>query len=212
MWPASSPARDPPIGLAFDAAGNLYVTNSLSDTIERFTPGGVGSVFAASGLDHPAGLAFDVAGNLYVANDGGSNKIEKFTPAGVGSVFATGVTGQGLAFDSAGNLYGTNNDTIVRFTPGGVGSVFASTGLRDPFGLAFDSAGNLYATNNGTEDIERFTPGGVGSVFASNLAGPVGLAFSSAVPEPSTLVLMVLGSMSLVGYRLLRRGGVLTSS
>jgi len=34
----------------------------------------------------------------------------------------------------------------------------------------------------------------------------------ASVPEPSTLVLMVLGGLSLVGYRLIRRGGMLSSS
>ena len=36
------------------------------NTIEKFTPGGVGSVFASTGLNSPDGLAFDAAGNLYV--------------------------------------------------------------------------------------------------------------------------------------------------
>jgi DNA-binding beta-propeller fold protein YncE len=63
------------------------VANDNSNTIEEFTLGGVGSVFANSGLNSPQGLAFDSAGNLYAANYGG-NTIEKFTPGGVGSVFA----------------------------------------------------------------------------------------------------------------------------
>ena len=77
-----------PIGLAFDSAGNLYAANYGANTIEKFTPGGVGSVFANTGLNSPIGLAFDSAGNLYAANYG-ANTIEKFTPGGVGSVFAS---------------------------------------------------------------------------------------------------------------------------
>ena len=52
--------------------------NYGSNTIEKFTAGGVGSVFANAGLSQPYGLAFDSAGNLYVAN-AGNNTIEKFT-------------------------------------------------------------------------------------------------------------------------------------
>ena len=85
------------------------MSNFLSNTIQAFTPGGVGSVFASAGLNGPTGLAFDSAGNLYAANDAGSN-ILQFTPGGVGSIFAsTGLTRPyGLAFDSAGNLYAAN--------------------------------------------------------------------------------------------------------
>ena len=70
----------------------LYVSNGNNGTIEKFTPGGVGSVFASSGLSDPYGLAFDSAGNLYVANALNST-IEKFASTGgvlssTGSVFA----------------------------------------------------------------------------------------------------------------------------
>ena len=103
-------------GLAFDSAGNLYAANSGSSTIEKFTSGGVGSVFARTGLNLPMGLAFDSAGNLYAANRG-NNTIEKFTPGGTASVFArTGLSSPyGLAFDSAGNLFVANeqNNTIL---------------------------------------------------------------------------------------------------
>ena len=49
-----------PIGLAFDAGGNLYAANGGNNTIERFTPGGVASVFA-TGVIVPFGLAFEPA-------------------------------------------------------------------------------------------------------------------------------------------------------
>jgi DNA-binding beta-propeller fold protein YncE len=68
------------------AADTIYVA-SYHDTIQQFTPTGVGSVFADTGLSGPAGLAFDSAGNLYVANSN-NGTIEKFTPQGVGSIFA----------------------------------------------------------------------------------------------------------------------------
>src|SRR5438477_471506 len=91
------------------SADILYVTNTGDNTIERFTPGGVSSVFASTGLNGPLCLAFDTAGNLFVVNTG-DETIEKFTPGGVGSLFAsTGLSGaRGLAFDSAGNLYVAN--------------------------------------------------------------------------------------------------------
>ena len=80
-------------------------------SIEKFTPDGVGTVFAdgADGLAGPFGLAFDIAGNLYVSNGTGgpthTGSVLKFAPDGVGSMFAnTGLDFPfGLAFDRAGN-------------------------------------------------------------------------------------------------------------
>ena len=124
-------------------ASNLFVSNGTNNTIEQFTPGGVGSVFTNTGLSNLQGLAFDSAGNLYVANRT-INTIEQFTSGGVGSVFAnTGLNSPiGLAFDGADNLYAANYaaNTIEKFTPGGVGSVFANTGLSNPTFLAFAPA------------------------------------------------------------------------
>jgi DNA-binding beta-propeller fold protein YncE len=174
-------------GVAFDSAGSLYVANwdnsgnpFGNNWIQKFTPGGVGSVFA-TGLNVPQGLVCDSADNLYVAN---SSSIFKFTPRGVRSTFASSSSPQGLAFDKAGNLYAANwsSSTIRRFSPTGANlGVFASTGLNGPVGVAFDSAGNLYAANRGNNTIMKFTAGGAGALFASTgLNNPRGLAFDSA--------------------------------
>ena len=67
------------LGLAFDAAGNLYVGDSSSN-VYKFTPSGVRTTFAtvpAGGL--PLGLAFDAAGNLYVS-DSFNSKIFEYSP------------------------------------------------------------------------------------------------------------------------------------
>jgi sugar lactone lactonase YvrE len=118
-----------PSGLAFDAAGYFYVAFGIfsGQGIEKFTPGGVGSVFASTSPNRPFDVAIDQAGNLYVALLS-NNTIEKFTPGGFGTVFATGLSmPTGLAFDAAGNLFVSNqgNNTIDKITPAGVTSVFA---------------------------------------------------------------------------------------
>src|SRR5437588_4904674 len=86
---------DGPEGLAFDSAGNLFV--SIGGNIYEFTPAGVRSTFASGTF---GALAFDAAGNLFAA-DGGS--IYKFTPAGVRSTFASAPVGP-PAFYAAGHL------------------------------------------------------------------------------------------------------------
>jgi sugar lactone lactonase YvrE len=177
-----------PWGLAFDAAGNLFVANTGDNTIERFTPSGLGTVFASTGLDNPSGLAFDAAGNLFVTSTG-NNTIEKFTPNGVGTVFAsTGLAGpRGLAFNASGNLFVANaaDDTIEKFTPSAAASMFANTALFDPVfetpvALAFDASGNLFV-GSGLDTIDRYTPSGTESPFSGvGPQGPFGLAFDNA--------------------------------
>jgi hypothetical protein len=168
------------------------LANAGSDTIEKFTPDGVGSVFAdaSDGLANPLDLAFDTAGSLYVSNAYGgptqTGSVEKFTPDGTGSVFAdTGFdTAYGLAFDSAGNLYVSNfrSSTIEKFSSDGTDlGVFASTGLYLPHGMIFDGAGNLYVANNGTSTIEKLSSTGADlGVFAGTGLGPHFLAMFAA--------------------------------
>src|SRR5438876_1149062 len=79
---------DGPLAMAFDSAGNLFVTEPSSSGdgyVDKFTPNGTRSTFAE--LGGPLGLAFDSAGNLFVA-DGGSGNIYKFTSSGVRTIFA----------------------------------------------------------------------------------------------------------------------------
>ena len=173
-----------PVGLAFDAAGNLYVANVGNDTVSEVTPAGAVSTFA-SGFNDPNGLAFDAAGNLYVANIG-NDTVSKVTPAGVVSTFASGFNDpDGLAFDAAGNLYVANdgNDTVSEVTPAGVVSTFAS-GFNGPDGLAFDAAGNLYVANDGNNTVSKvsdtvtvpFTLGGTavsGTDYSGVTASPL---------------------------------------
>ena len=80
-----------PWGLAFDRAGNLFVSNSGNNRIYKFTANGVRTIFATVGLSTPRGLAFDSSGSLYVAN-AGNGTIVKFPSSGiVGTVFASGL-------------------------------------------------------------------------------------------------------------------------
>jgi sugar lactone lactonase YvrE len=184
-----------PLGLAFDAAGNLYVanyglTNGQTNPVDQVTPAGVVTTFAP-GFSTPFGLAFDASGNLYVANYGGSTTVDKVTPAGVVSTFVSGLSNPAaLAFDASGNLYvavGPNGNVdgfVDKITPAGVVSTFAS-GFIDADALAFDAAGNLYVANGGaplgqSSTVDKVTPAGVVSTFASGFNQPFGLAFDAA--------------------------------
>lgn len=111
--------------LAFDAAGDLFVTNpSMSgyDAIHRITPDGEVHTFFAD-LGRPQGLAFDGQGNLYVvAYYRGHAGIVRITPAGEAMPVVSGVNLVGLALDAQGHMivastsavYRLNWDTLVQ--------------------------------------------------------------------------------------------------
>src|SRR5438093_1160481 len=165
--------------LAVDDKGNLFVADTDSASILKFTSDGKRSTFA-SGLNDANDMAFDDKGNLFV-RDG--NTIFKFTPEGVKSTFASGIVPEtydpyhvaevftGLALDRSGNLFVTEHvsDSILKFTPDGKKSTFA-TEISDPGDMAFDAAGNLFVSGSGL--IFKFTPDGTRSTLVSDRVSP----------------------------------------
>jgi sugar lactone lactonase YvrE len=103
--------------LAFDAGGNLYVTNpSMSgyDAIHRITPDGGIQAFATD-LGRPQGMAFDNQGNLYVvAYYRGEAGVMKITPQGETSHVVSGVNLVGLALDSIGHMTVVSTSAVYR--------------------------------------------------------------------------------------------------
>ncbi|MEI6781111.1 MAG: cadherin-like beta sandwich domain-containing protein, partial [Verrucomicrobiota bacterium] len=172
-----------PVGIAVGPDGNIYVGDSLNNSIRKVTPDGVVTTLAGSAtpgfadgtgtgasFNAPYGLALDGATNVYVA-DNGNNSIRKVTPAGV----VTTLAGNG----SAGFVDGQGTAAQFRF----------------PYGVAVDTSGNLFVGDAENNRIRKITPGGVVTTFAGSGArggfqnGPVlqaifdhpnGVAFDAA--------------------------------
>jgi sugar lactone lactonase YvrE len=113
-----------PIGLAVDAAGNLYVANNGANQILIYSPsyGQQTSKTITSGVNRPTGLAFDPYGNLWAANDvGGSSSVTEYT----NGVQDTGntithdiVAPQTIAIDGLDNLWVLDSEgPLLIFSP-----------------------------------------------------------------------------------------------
>lgn len=158
-------------GVAVDGAGNVYVSDTLNNTIRKVSAtGAVTTVAGLSGVsgfqdgvgsgalfNSPGGVAVDSSGNVYLA-DSGNSVIRKIGPDGVVSTLA-GLSG------------------IAGLTDG-VGS---EAWFNQPRSLVFDSTGILYVADTGNAAIRRVSLAGVVSTL-SLAAGVVASAAPSNTP------------------------------
>jgi DNA-binding beta-propeller fold protein YncE len=228
-----------PGGLALDAAGNLYVSDSGNTTVRKIDPtanvstlAGLatgGSSDGAGGVarfTRPRSVAVDAAGNVYVA-DSLNSIIRKITPDGTVSTLA-GLAGQfgnvdgggadarfslpkGIAVDAAGNVYvaDTNNNAIRKITSAGQVSTLAKFGdfYALPEGIAVDAANNLYVAGTADNIIFKVTPDGqvmrlAGSGHPGNRDGQ---GFGALFNRPAGIAVDGAGNVFVAENRAIRK-------
>ncbi len=145
--PATAASLAGPFGLAFDRAGNLFVSSSAGHVRRVDAATGVITTFAGGGQQagedipaltaslSPRGLAFDGQGNLVVTEQ--RRYVRRISA----------VTGR-IATIAGSSVYGYFGD--------GGPALLAS--LDYPQGVAFDRTGNLYITDAGNGRIRKLTP------------------------------------------------------
>ena len=149
-----------PVGMAFDATGNLFVAEWSAGRVSRIDPAGNRTTFA-DGLSGPSGLAIGPDGTIYVASYS-RDEVYRFTPAGERSVHVSGLaTPAGLAFDRTGRLLIANRRTNQILAVAGDGDPEpVIDGLRTPVG-AVQTPDNGYVVSNIGGGVTILRPDGV---------------------------------------------------
>ena len=180
-----------PGALTLDAAGNLYVADTLSQTIRKIAPTGEVTTFAgAAGVSgtadgtgsearftQPVGLATGKDGLLYVL-DGWElfpltlawHAIRTVSPQAEVATFATvGANGPGIGLDALGNIYLSRLDRVYRLgLDKSTTTLISSLSFGPaPVGLTATSDGTVYfMEGNG---IRKLTPTGVATLVAGDV-------------------------------------------
>ncbi|RCS21793.1 hypothetical protein DUT91_21665 [Phyllobacterium salinisoli] len=138
-----------PVGMAFDAAGNLFVAEWGAGRVSRIDPAGNRTTFA-DGLSGPSGLTIGPDGTIYVASYS-RDEVYRFTPGGERSLHVTGLaTPAGIGFDSSGRLLIANRRTNQILAVTGNGRLKpVIDGLRTPVGVVQTPDGGYVVSNIG---------------------------------------------------------------
>ncbi len=178
-----------PYGVAVDAAGDLYVTDTQNNQVLELAAGSsTQGRLMFTGLKNPEGVAVDTAGDLYVA-DNGNGRVVKLAAQSRTTQTVLPFTRLNnpayVAVDTAGNVYvaDSSNNRVVKLAAGSsTPSVLPFTGLDEAGGVAVDAAGNLYVSDNANGRVLKLPAGSRTQAVLpfTGLNVPFGLAVDSA--------------------------------
>jgi YD repeat-containing protein len=168
-----------PEGLAIDAAGSIWVADTVNGRIEKFNSKGeflksVGSKGTGAGqLTQPMGIAFDAGGNLWAA-EYGNNRLTVFNGSGeyLSQVGSAG-SGNGqfshpdaIEIDSHGNVWvsDVSNSRVERFDVAGQyrgqfgakGSGAGQFNFVYATGIASDDSGAIWVTDPNNNRVQKW--------------------------------------------------------
>jgi sugar lactone lactonase YvrE len=180
-----------PSGVAIDAAGNIYVADTINNAVRQITTKGVISTFAGTGtagfsgdgsaankgqLNAPQGVAVDAAGNVYIADSGNLR------------VRVVGTNGNISTFAGSGSP-----------GYGGDGGAATSATFYLPSAVATDKSGNVYIADYQVSVVRKVVSGGTISTVAGNgmtgYSGDGGMAVAAQLNGPSAVAVDSTGNL-----------------
>ena len=177
-----------PVGVASDAAGNIYVADSYNNRIRKIDINGNVTTFAGTGsygyysagndFNHPTGVATDLAGNVYVA-DANNSRIRKISPSGQITTIA-----------GSGNVGSTNGSGVA-------------ASFNNPTGVAVDVAGNVYVADEGNQLIRKIDQNGLVTTLAGNTAqsNTNGVGIAASFNNPNSVATDASGNVYVADVR-----------
>ena len=191
-----------PEGVGVDAAGNVYIADTLNSRIRQLAPGGNIFTLAGNGnasyfgdggpanraaVNQPKGLVLDSAGNVYIA-DTLDNVVRKVSNGTIATLAGSGTAG---------------------FS--GDGGPAASARLNHPSAVAVDASGNVFVADTGNNRIRKIDPLGAVSTVAGNgdttFGGDGGPAAGTGLSGPRGIAVDTAGNLYIAdtGHNRIRR-------
>jgi len=188
--PATAAALAGPSGLAFDASGTLWISDSGNNRIRTVASGGTIQTVIGSGS---AGIS---------ATSPDPKTASIYIPTGM-TIDSKGIVTWSEAGNNRIRNYNPTNKVITEI--GGFTPPLNSSGpptsllLFRPFSSATDTAGNLFIADTSNNVIRKITPAGVSSVVAGtgspNFNGETGTATTINLAQPQGVSLDALGNI-----------------
>ncbi|MBZ5606629.1 MAG: hypothetical protein LAP38_00085 [Acidobacteriia bacterium] len=161
--PGTQSAIGPPVAVATDQKGNLYVVVTAMNTLLKVVPSGTVSIVAGNGLrisagdggparaallDHPGGVAADSAGNLYILDSFASRLREIGLDGTIRTIVGTGANG-----------FSGDNGPATKAT------------LTNPTSVAVDQAGNIFILDSNNLRLRKIANGIITTIAGNGQSG-----------------------------------------